>query len=173
MPVNRTDLRRAWDETAARFDFSAHDLTPGRESKVAARERSLEDRVEERLTERAATFQPGELRAVLLEQSAGELAPREALGLSKAMVEQRRILPLEGGLMTTLTVRAREEAIERRFSGLAGDGGRDVGERARMTVGDRVAERIGSSPQRRADRRAPGHHRSRARRDPCRPGRDG
>ena len=43
----------------------------------------LEDRVEERLTERAATFEPGELRAVLLEQSVGELAPKEALALSK------------------------------------------------------------------------------------------
>jgi hypothetical protein len=82
--------------------------------------RALEDRVEERLTERAATFEPGEFRAVLLEQSVGELPPREALAFSRAMIAERRVLPLEGGLMTTLAVRAREQAIERRFTGLAG-----------------------------------------------------
>ena len=46
--------------------------------------------------------------------------------------------------MTTLAVRAREQAIERRFSVLAGDAGRDVGERVRTKVGDQVAERIGA-----------------------------
>lgn len=140
--VTQTDLQQAWDETAERFGFSAHDLTPGRDSKMAAPERSLEDRVEERLTERSATFQPGELRAVLLEQSVGEMAPRQALELSKMMVEQRRILPLEGGLMTTLTVRAREEAIERRFTELAKPAERDIGEHARALASDEVAERI-------------------------------
>jgi hypothetical protein len=58
------------------------------------------------------------------------------------MIAERRVLPLEGGLMTTLAVRAREQAIERRFTGLAGAGGRDVGERARTAAGDQVAERI-------------------------------
>ncbi len=58
------------------------------------------------------------------------------------MIAERRILPLEGGLMTTLAVRAREQAIERRFGELAGDAGRDVGEHARSTAGDQVAERI-------------------------------
>ena len=48
--------------------------------------------------------------------------------------------------MTTLAVRAREQAIERSFAALASDGGRDVGERARA-----VARRSG----RRADRRTP------------------
>ena len=59
------------------------------------------------------------------------------------MIAERRILPLEGGLMTTLAVRAREQAIERRFGELAGHAGRDVGEHARSTAGDQVAERIG------------------------------
>ncbi len=44
--------------------------------------------------------------------------------------------------MTTLAVRASEQAIERRFGELAGDAGRDVGEHARSTAGDQVAERI-------------------------------
>ncbi len=111
----------------------------------------LEDRVEERLTERAATFEPGEFRAVLLEQSVGELSPREALDLSRAMIAERRVLPLEGGLMTTLAVRAREQAIERRFAALASDGGRDVGDRgprARRRSGSRADRRTLSAPSR-------------------------
>jgi conjugative relaxase-like TrwC/TraI family protein len=140
--VTRGDLQRVWNETASRFDYTAGQEQPGTHETSAAPERALEDRVEERLTERAATFEPGELRAVLLEQSVGELAPREALVLSKGMIAERRILPLKGGLMTTLAVRAREQAIERRFGELAGDAGRDVGEHARSAAGDQVAERI-------------------------------
>jgi conjugative relaxase-like TrwC/TraI family protein len=139
--VTQGDLQRVWNETAARFDYTGHEHASRHEAS-AAPERVLEDRVEERLTERAATFEPGELRAVLLEQSVGELAPREALARSKGMIAERRILPLEGGLMTTLAVRAREQAIERRFGELAGAAGRDVGEHARSTAGDQVAERI-------------------------------
>jgi conjugative relaxase-like TrwC/TraI family protein len=115
--ITRADLQRAWNDTAAR--------------------------VEQRLTERAATFEPGEFRAVLLEQSVGELSPREALERSRAMIADRRVLPLEGGLMTTLAVRAREQAIEHRFTTLAGAGGRDVGVEARALASDQIAERIG------------------------------
>jgi conjugative relaxase-like TrwC/TraI family protein len=141
--VTQTDLQRVWNATAANFDFTGHDRERVRESAAApAPERPLEDRVEERLTERAATFEAGELRAVLLEQSVGEFAPREALLRSKTMIAERRILPLEGGLMTTLAVRAREQAIERRFSELAPDAGRDVGSQARALAHEQVSERI-------------------------------
>jgi conjugative relaxase-like TrwC/TraI family protein len=140
--VTQGDLQLVWNETAARFEYTTDKEQAVGHQAPEAPERALEDRVEERLTERAATFEPGALRAVLLEQSVGELAPRDALALSKSMVAERRILPLEGGLMTTLAVRAREQAIERRFGELAGDAGRDVGEHARSTAGDQVAERI-------------------------------
>ena len=141
-PATRDDLQNVWNETAARFDFAGE--TPPRADAVhgSRSERPLEDRVEERLTERAATFEPGDLRAVLLEQSVGELAPSEALALSRAMIAQRRILPLKGGLMTTLTVRAREQAIERRFSQLSEPAGRETGETARAIASEQVAERI-------------------------------
>jgi hypothetical protein len=143
--VTRGDLQRAWNETAARFDYTGRlDQTANIHHPAEAPEHALEDRVEERLTERAATFEPGELRAVLLEQSVGELAPTDVLALSKSMIAERRILPLEGGLMTTLALRAREQTIERRFGELAGDAGRDVGEHARSTAADQVAERISS-----------------------------
>jgi conjugative relaxase-like TrwC/TraI family protein len=143
--VTRTDLQQAWNDTAARFQFTARQ--PGRRSvttTVPAADQVLEDRVEQRLTERVATFEPGELRAVVLEQSVGELSPRQALERSRAMVAERRVLPLEGGLMTTLTVRAREQAIERRLTTLAASTGRDVGDQARALAGDQIAERIGA-----------------------------
>lgn len=140
--VTRADLQQVWSETAARFDFNGPESKRARESTFTPkRDGALEDRVEERLTERVATFTVSELRAVLLEQSVGELSPREALAFSKRMISDRRILPLEGGLMTTLTVRAREQAIERRFTTLAESAGRDVGETARILACEQVADR--------------------------------
>ena len=141
--VTKADLQLVWNETAARFEAAPAERSPSEAERVLENRRPLADRVEERLTERAATFEPGELRAVLLEQSAGDLSPHEALAFSKTMIAERRVLPLEGGLMTTLTVRAREEAIERRFTGLAEHAGRDVGESARTIASDELAERIG------------------------------
>jgi conjugative relaxase-like TrwC/TraI family protein len=141
--ITRADLQQAWNDTAARFEFAGEQ--PGRLLGAAVEpppEGPLEDRVEQRLTERAATFEPGEFRAVLLEQSVGELSPSDALDLSRAMIAERRVLPLEGGLMTTLAVRAREQAIERRFTALAAGGGRDVGVQARALASDQIAERI-------------------------------
>jgi ATP-dependent exoDNAse (exonuclease V) alpha subunit len=140
--VTKADLQLVWNETAARFE-ALSEREQSEAERVLENRRPLADRVEERLTERAAAFEPGEFRAVLLEQSAGDLSPREALAFSKTMIAERRVLPLEGGLMTTLAVRAREEAIEHRFTGLAEDAGRDVGEAARMVASDELAERIG------------------------------
>ena len=47
------------------------------------------------------------------------------------MIRDRRILTLEGGRMTTLAVRAQEQAIERRAAQLARPAGLDVGDTAR------------------------------------------
>ncbi len=60
------------------------------------------------------------------------------------MIAERRVFPLEGGRMTTLAVRAKEQAIERRVKQLAQPAGRDVGEQARTVASDQLAERIGS-----------------------------
>ena len=144
IPVTRSDLQDAWNELGARSGFLGETVDRRLATVDGSRPQGLlEDRVEERLTERAATFTPGDLRAVLLEQSVGELPPREALALARSMVTERRILPLEGGLMTTLVVRAQEQAIERRFTELAQPAGREVGETARELAGEEVAERIG------------------------------
>jgi hypothetical protein len=45
------------------------------------------------------------------------------------MIVEGRVLPLEGGRMTTLTVRAQEQAVERHAANLAQSAGRDVGMR--------------------------------------------
>jgi conjugative relaxase-like TrwC/TraI family protein len=141
--VTRADLQHVWDEIAGRFQFTKDDIARSLADARGSRPgRALDDRVEQRLTERAATFQPGEFRAVLLEQSVGELSPRDALAFSHTMIAERRVLPLEGGLMTTLMVRAQEQAIERRFRVLATETEREVGETAREIASGQVAERI-------------------------------
>ena len=72
--------------------------------------------------------------------------------MTRAMVGERRILTLEGGRMTTLAVRAQEQAIERRAHELAKPAGRDVGERARANAAREVAERIGAPMSREQER---------------------
>jgi len=94
----------------------------------------VEDRIEERLTERHAVFELRDLHTVALEQTAGELSPNEALQVAREMIRDRRVLTLEGGHMTTLAVRAQEQAIERRAATLARAAGRDVGHAARMNA---------------------------------------
>ena len=108
-------------------------------------ERALEDRIEAKLTEQQAVFDAGALRTVALEQAAGEMSPDHALAVAREMVADRRVLSLEGGRMTTLAVRAQEEAIERRSGLLARLAGRDVGEHARTIAAREVAERIAAS----------------------------
>jgi ATP-dependent exoDNAse (exonuclease V) alpha subunit len=79
----------------------------------------------------------------VLEQAAGELAPHDALAVAREMIRDRRVLTLEGGRMTTLAVRAQEQAIERRATQLAQPAGLDAGGVAREHAAREVAERIG------------------------------
>ena len=141
----RGDLQRVWTQTGERYGFGADEAVHLVGAPVhMARERPIEERIETTLTEREATFDAGLLRAVALEQSAGELGPEEAIAVTRAMVGERRILTFEGGRMTTLAVRAQEQAIERRAEELARPAGRGVGERAKAHAARDVAERIGA-----------------------------
>jgi flagellar biosynthesis GTPase FlhF len=90
----------------------------------------------------AKITQERDLRSVVLEQTAGEMSPDEALGIARRMVRDRRVLGLEGGRMTTLAIRAQEQAIERRIAALTQPAGRDVGDAARAGATHEVAERI-------------------------------
>jgi conjugative relaxase-like TrwC/TraI family protein len=142
--TTRSDLQRVWTETGGAHGFGPDEAV----RLIGASERptagsAIEDRVEAKLTEQHAIFQERDLRAVALEQAAGQMAPDEALAVAREMVRDRRILTLEGGRMTTLAVRAQEQAIERRAAKLAKPAGRDVGELARGHAAREVAERIG------------------------------
>jgi conjugative relaxase-like TrwC/TraI family protein len=139
------DLQRAWARTAAGHRFGpdqAVRLVGAPEPRT--RERQLAGRVESKLTEREAVFAPTTLRAVALEQSASELAPEQALRVARELVRERRVLPLEGGRMTTLAVRAQEHAIDRRARTLAEPADREVGPVARELASRDVAERLGA-----------------------------
>jgi conjugative relaxase-like TrwC/TraI family protein len=142
--TTRSDLQRVWTETARDHGFGPDEAVRliGATQRPTA-ERAIEDRVEMKLTEHHAVFEDRDLRAVVLEQAAGEMAPDEALGVAREMIRDRRVLTLEGGRMTTLAVRAQEQAIERRATQLAQPAGRDVGDVARDNAAREVAERIG------------------------------
>jgi hypothetical protein len=143
--ATRSDLENAWRETVSRHDFGPDEslrlLAGDRPPRTL---RPVENRIEERLTERHAVFEARELRTVALEQTTGELAPHHALQIADGMIRDRRILTLEGGRMTTLAIRAQEQAIERRTTHLARPAARDVGHQARTSAAREVAERIGN-----------------------------
>jgi conjugative relaxase-like TrwC/TraI family protein len=142
--TTRSDLQRVWTQTAHDHGFGPNvAVRLIGASERPATERAIEDRVEAKLTEQHAVFEERDLRAVVLEQAAGEMAPDEALAVAREMVHDRRVLTLEGGRMTTLAVRAQEQTIERRTTQLAQPAGRDVGEIARDNAVREVAERIG------------------------------
>ena len=141
--TTRSDLQRVWTQTARDHSFGPDEAV--RLIGVSERpvtDRAVEDRVEAKLTEQHAVFEERDLRAVVLEQAAGEMAPDQALSVAREMVRDRRVLTLEGGRMTTLAVRAQEQAIERRATQLAQPAGRDVGEKARGNAAREVAERM-------------------------------
>jgi AAA domain/TrwC relaxase len=143
--TTRADLQRVWQETGHHHSFGADEALQLLTTEPPRVERPVEDRLEERLTEHHAVFDPGVLRAVALEQTAGELAPDLALTTARDMAAERLVIPLEGGRMTTLTIRAQEQAIERRAAQLAQPAARDVGDGERRNASREVAERIGAT----------------------------
>jgi ATP-dependent exoDNAse (exonuclease V) alpha subunit len=143
--ANRADLENVWRQTASQYGFGPDEalrLLAGERTQTVVR--PVEDRIESRLTERHAVFELRDLHTVALEQTAGELTPHEALDVAGQMIRDRRVLTLEGGRMTTLAVRAQEQAIERRAATLAQPAERDVGHAARANAAREVAERIGA-----------------------------
>ena len=141
--TTRPDLERAWRDAGYEHAFGADQAV----RLIAFNEpqqqkQPVEDRIEARLTEHKAIFEAKELRTVALEQTAGEMPPVQALAVVRDMVRDRRILTLEGGQMTTLAIRAQEQAIERRAAQLAQPAGRDVGQVARENAAGEAAERI-------------------------------
>ncbi|HTQ67861.1 MAG TPA: MobF family relaxase, partial [Solirubrobacteraceae bacterium] len=144
--TTKGDLSRAWATAGEHHGFGELEaILLVKAAGPPVHEHPVADRVEARLTEREAIFDATTLRAVAFEQTVGEFSPRQALDAAREMLSERRVLGLEGGRMTTLQVRAREQAIERRASVLAQDCDRDVGERAREIAAREVSERLGGS----------------------------
>jgi conjugative relaxase-like TrwC/TraI family protein len=142
--TTRSDLQRVWTQTARDHGFGPDEAVRliGASERPKA-ERAIEDRVEANLTGQHAVFEQRDLRTVVLEQAAGEMAPDQALAVAREMIRDRRVLTLEGGRMTTLAIRAQEQAIERRATQLAQPAGRDIGHIARDNAAREVSERIG------------------------------
>ena len=156
-------------EKAAQPRYSQRALTaqrtpqPRRAGSARGPRRTTPDRTRRDLRARRATRRAA--RAV------GRRALPQRRSPGRAMIAERRVLPLEGGRMTTLALRAKEQAIERRITRLAQPAGRDVGDRAR-TARRRPARRAHRrTSKRRAGPRTPNRHRPRARGGPRRPGR--
>jgi conjugative relaxase-like TrwC/TraI family protein len=144
IPATEMDLQRAWAEKGARYKFTryhAERLLAHAEHALPVR--PLVERVEKRLVERAPTFTAGELRAVVLEQSVGVLSPAQAVAFSREMIGERRVVPLEGGQLTTLELRAMEQSVERHITTLAALADREVGDTVREIATEEVSDRIG------------------------------
>jgi conjugative relaxase-like TrwC/TraI family protein len=142
--TTRADLQRVWHDTGQDHGFGADQALQLLTTEPPRIEQPAEDRIESRLTEHHAVFNPGVLRAVALEQTTGECIPDLALAIVRDMTVERRVIPLEGGQMTTLAVRAQEQAIERRAAQLAEPARKDVGPSSRQNATREVAERIAS-----------------------------
>jgi conjugative relaxase-like TrwC/TraI family protein len=142
--TTRPDVEQVWQETGHQHGFGAGEALRLLAGDRPPAERPIEDRIEAKLTEHHAIFDPAILRTVALEQSAGEMPPQQALAITRTMIGERRVIPLEGGRMTTLAVRAQEQAIERHAATLARPTGRDTGEQARSRAVREVGERLGA-----------------------------
>lgn len=146
---HRQDRERAdlQDKRARALDGRGRDRLLGPVDRPLAQHHDLEqmiDRIEQRLTDRSAIFAQRDLHSTVLEQTVGALTPGEALQLARLITEQRRVIPLQGDRLTTLSTRAREQAIERRAQTLAAPAARDAGLPARQAAMREVSERIGA-----------------------------
>ena len=134
--VDRGDLDREWRHTAEQVESS-------RAATIPADRQPRGARVVAKLTEQRATFTPGELSAISLEQTVGELPPEGALRLARVMIGRGDVVALENGLLTTRAQREREARLERSFGELAASDHRyDAGAHLPAAIAA-VSDRIG------------------------------
>ncbi|MCW3033359.1 MAG: TrwC relaxase [Solirubrobacterales bacterium] len=135
--VNRGDLDRAWQHTAEHVEQA-------QTSRITVDRAAPAERVDAKLTERAATFGRSELDAISLEQTVGEFHPNEALRLAERMIESGAVVGLRDGRFTTRRQRDREARLEQRFAELAATRQRNSPrEQHREDALTSVTERIG------------------------------
>jgi len=120
--------------------------------------------VEASLTAERATFSARELRAAALEHGTGALTPDSALHQTQSLIDDGRLVVLDGGRLTTRTLRALERSITEHTASMAEPDHHAVplSERALQAARDQAAERIGaplSVEQERGLRTLCGHER--------------
>ena len=162
--TTRSDLERVWRETGREHGFGAGEALAAARRPRAPHSASGRSRIASR--RRSSSTTPSSTRricALSCSSSPPESCPpSQALQVARGMVRDRRVLTLEGGRMTTLAVRAQEQAIERRAHLLAEPAARDVGERARTHAISEVAEHLAGTPTPEQISSAQNHHGRRA-----------
>jgi conjugative relaxase-like TrwC/TraI family protein len=146
LPRDRGELDRSWQATGHEAGTTREGIVQARHERrapVAGRE-AWAERVEVAATEKRAIFTDAELRTAALETAAGAgLHPRDALAARHELHEDGRVLDLADGRMTTARVRAAEQDIARRLSGMAADRAQAIDRSAREAGIRTVQERLG------------------------------
>ena len=160
IPQTRPELQQTWERRAADADTGRADIEALHHQGERGGVQRVDDlpwreRVTGSLTQERATFSDRELRAAVIEQGVGELAPERAAQRAQALLAAGEVVELEDGRMTTREVREMEQAITARIRGMWASEHAGVEERARERAAREVAERIGgelSAEQREAVR---------------------
>jgi len=146
LPHDRGELDRAWTDTGHEAGTSREQIEQARHEHRApgADPERWAQRVEVAATARRAIFTDAELRTAALEHAAGAgLAPRDALAQRHELRRDGRILDLADGGMTTARVRAAEQNIDRRLTGMAADPAQAIDPAARERGIATVEQRLG------------------------------
>jgi conjugative relaxase-like TrwC/TraI family protein len=147
MPQSRPELQATWEQRAATENVEASEVRALQAARPGGVQRgdeaSWQARVAGSLTAERATFSERELRAGVLEQGVGELAPERVGEYARELVVSGGVVVLEGGRMTTREVRGMERAIQARVREMAAGMNAGVSEDARAQAVREVTERIG------------------------------
>jgi conjugative relaxase-like TrwC/TraI family protein len=146
VPQSRPELQASWEQRAAGENVEPSEIRALRAEQPGGVQRTDEaswrERVADSLTAERATFSERELRAAVLEQGVGELAPERVAGHARKLVASGEVIELEGGLMTTREIRGMERAIHARIAEMAAGAGAGVGGEARKVAAREATERI-------------------------------
>ncbi len=148
-PQNRPELQATWEQRVAGQQGDRAYVEGLRGERRGGVQRTDDagwrERVTGSLTAQGATFSERELRASVLEQGVGELAPDRVSEHARELVASGEVIELQDGRMTTREIRGMELAVQERMNEMAAGVGEAVSDQARTTAMGEVAERIGGS----------------------------
>jgi conjugative relaxase-like TrwC/TraI family protein len=150
MPQDRMELQRVWVDRAASRDLDRANIESLQREGPGGILREGQDggwdwraRVTGSLTADGSTFTERELRASVLEQGVGELAPERVSEYAQGLIAAGEVIELEGGLMTTREVRSMERNVQARIEKMTESTGAEVSQEARLAGVREAQERIG------------------------------